>query len=55
MQCRYDVKEIFRRILQRQAESGLDYVSYSPRRVARWEDAAGLPAGDDARGDDHGA
>ena len=32
-ECGYDIKEIFRRIRKRQAESGLEYVSYSPRRV----------------------
>ena len=54
-QCRYDVKEIFRRIRRRQVESGLEHVSYSPRRVAPREDAAGPPADDRARRDDHGA
>ena len=54
-ECGYDVKEIFRRIRQRQAESGLEYMSCSPRRVAPREDAAGPPADDRARRDDHGA
>ena len=40
-ECGYDVEEIVRRIRQRQAESGREYVSYPPRRVASREDAAG--------------
>ena len=38
-QCGYDVKEIFRRARKREAESGLEYVSLAPRRVAVAEDA----------------
>ncbi len=40
-ECGYDVEEIVRRIRQRQAESGREYVSYPPGRVASREDAAG--------------
>ena len=40
-ECGYDVEEIVRRIRQRQAESGREYVSYPPRRLASREDAAG--------------
>ena len=47
-ECGYDINEIFRRIRQWQAESGLAYVSYPPRRVAAREDAAGRPAMDGA-------
>ncbi len=54
-ECGYDVKEIFRRVRQRQAESGLEYVRYAPRRVAPREDAAGPPADNARRRDDHGA
>ena len=39
-ECGYDVEEIFRRIRRREAESGLEYVSYPPRRVTSREDAA---------------
>ena len=53
-ECGYDVHEIFQRIRQRQAESGLEYVRYPPRRVAPPDDAAAQPAGEGARRDDHG-
>ena len=53
-ECGYDINEIFRRIRRWQAESGLEYVSYPPRRVAAQEDVAGRPAAGDARRDDHG-
>ncbi len=53
-ECGYDVREIFRRIRQRQAESGLEYVRYPPRRVVRPVDEAAQPAGDSAGRDDHG-
>ena len=52
--CGYDVREMFRRIRQRQAESGLDYLRYPPRRVVPPVDAAAQPAGESARRDDHG-
>ena len=52
-ECGYDVGEIFRRIRQRQAESGLDYVSYPPRRVASLGDAAVRRTA--IGGGDHGA
>ena len=48
-ECGYDVKGIFRRARQRQAESGVEYVSCSLRRVAPQQDAAGLLADDDAK------
>ena len=51
-ECGYDVKEIFRRIRQWQAESGLEYVSYPPRRATVREDTAERPADLDARRDD---
>ena len=54
-ECGYDIKEIFRRIRQWQAESGREYVRYPPRRVAAGEEAAGRPADGDGRRDDHGA
>jgi len=54
-ECGYDVREIFRRIRQRQAESGLDYVRYPPRRVVPPVDVAAQPAGDSAGRDDHGS
>ena len=53
--CGYDVDEIFRRIRQSEVESGLEYVSYPPRRVAARADAAGRPADEDAHPDDQGA
>lgn len=53
-ECGYDVDEIFRRIRKREAESGLEYVSYSPRRVARGQEAAEPPSGDGAQRGDHG-
>ena len=40
-QCGYDVEEIVRRSRQRQAESGREYVSYEPQRVACPDDATG--------------
>ena len=33
-QCGYDIKEIFRKLREQQAESGLEYVCYPARRVA---------------------
>ena len=54
-ECGYDVKEIFRRARKRQAESGLEYVRYAPRRVAPGQDAAGPPSDDGAQRDDDGA
>ena len=53
--CGYDVKEIFRRVRKEQAESGLEYVRYPPRRVPPQEDAAGPPTDGDGPRDDHGA
>ena len=53
-ECGYDLKEIFRRIRQREAESGLEYVRYPPRRVVPPDDAAARPGGEGARRDDHG-
>ncbi len=47
-ECGYDVEEIFRRIRKRQAESGLEYVSFPPRRAARRQDAAGPPSDEGA-------
>ena len=52
-ECGYDVQKIFRRIRQRQAESGLEYVRYPPRRVASPDGTAEQPAGMDAHSDDH--
>ncbi len=40
-ECDYDVDKIVRRIRQRQAESGREYVSHPPRRVTSRVDAAG--------------
>ena len=40
-ECNYDVDKIVRRIRQRQAESGREYVSLPPRRVTSGIDAAG--------------
>ncbi|MXW79721.1 MAG: hypothetical protein F4Z57_12215 [Gemmatimonadetes bacterium] len=37
-QCGYDIKEIFRKLREQQAESGLKYVRYPARRVALAED-----------------
>ena len=37
-QCGYDIKEIFRKLREQQAESGLKYVRYPARRVALVED-----------------
>ena len=37
-QCGYDIKEIFRKLREQQAESGLKYVRYPARRVAPTED-----------------
>ena len=54
-ECGYDVKEIFRRVRKEQAESGLEYVCYPPRRVSPRDDAAGPPADGDGRRDGHGA
>lgn len=54
-ECGYDVKEIFRRIRKRQAESGLEYVRYSPRRVTPRQDAAEPPPDDSGQRDDHGS
>ena len=54
-ECGYDVKEIFRRVRKEQAESGLEYVRYPPRRVPPEEGAAGSPADGDGRRDGHGA
>ena len=38
VQCGYDIKEIFRKLREQQAESGLKYVRYPARRVALAED-----------------
>ena len=40
---------------KRQAESGLEYVSFPPRRAARRQDAAGPPSDEGAQRDDDGA
>ena len=37
-QCGYDIKEIFRKLREQQAKSGLKYVRYTARRVAPAED-----------------
>ena len=37
-QCGYDIKEIFRKLRDQQAKSGLKYVRYPARRVALAED-----------------
>lgn len=37
-QCGYDIKEIFRKLREQQAESDLKYVRYPARRVAPTED-----------------
>ena len=39
-QCGYDIKEIFRKLREQQAESGLQYVRYPARRVTPTEDAS---------------
>ena len=36
-QCGYDIKEIFRKLREQQAKSGLKYVRYPARRVASTE------------------
>ena len=54
-ECGYDVKEIFRRIRRWQGESGLEYVSYPPRRVPAGEGGTGRPADRNGLRDDHGA
>ena len=36
-QCGYDIKEIFQKLREQQAESDLKYVRYPARRVARTE------------------
>ena len=54
-ECGYVVKEVFRRIQQRQAESSVAYVSYTPQRMAHRRHAAGPLSEDDAKRDDHGA
>ena len=36
-QCGHDVKEIFQKLREQQAESGLKYVRYPARRVAPTE------------------
>ena len=37
-QCGYDIKEIFRKLREQQAQSGLKYVRYPARRVNPTED-----------------
>ena len=37
-QCGYDIKEIFRKLREQQAKSGLKYVRYPARGVAPAED-----------------
>ena len=37
-QCGYDIKEIFRKLREQQAKSGLKYVRYPARRVVPAED-----------------
>ena len=37
-QCGYDIKEIFRKLREQQAKSGLKYVLYPARRVAPTKD-----------------
>ncbi len=37
-QCGYDIKEIFWKLREQQAKSGLKYVRYPARRVAPIED-----------------
>ena len=44
-ECGYDVHELFRRIRRRQAESGLEYVRYPPRRVVPPVEVAGATGG----------
>ena len=53
--CGYDVHEIFRRIRQRQAESGREYLRYPPRRAEPQDDVEVQPAGESAPRDDHGS
>ncbi|MXW35477.1 MAG: hypothetical protein F4Z60_08045 [Chloroflexi bacterium] len=56
VRCGYDVeKEIFRRIRQRQAKSGVERVNHLPGRVAHRQHATGPLSDDDAKRDDHGA
>lgn len=43
-QCGYDIKEVFRKLLEQQAKSGLKYVRYPARRVALAEDVRALNA-----------
>ena len=38
-ECGYDIKEIFQRVREQQAKSGLNYVRYPPRRMALPKDA----------------
>lgn len=42
VECGYDIKEIFRRVREQQAKSGLNYVRYPARRVTS-PDEAGKP------------
>lgn len=37
-QCGYNIKEIFRKLREQQAESGLKYVRYPARRLSPTED-----------------
>ena len=56
IECGYDVEEeISRRIRQRQAESGVECMSYLPGRVTHRQHAAGPLSDDDAKRDDDGA
>ncbi|MCY3840292.1 MAG: DNA-binding protein [Gammaproteobacteria bacterium] len=48
-ECGYDVKKIVQRVRQRQAQSGLEYVSCPPRPVVVPDDTAAPPADDDQR------
>ena len=54
-ECGYDVKEIFRRVRQRQAQSGLEYVRYPPRRAVLEKGSETRPAGGRRPPHDEGA
>ena len=53
--CGYDVHEIFRRIRQRQAASGREYLRYPPRRPESRDDVQVQPARERGPRDDHGS
>lgn len=49
-ECGYDVEEIVRRFRRRPAESGREYVSYEPQRVACPVRGGGAASKDGRRG-----